>query len=77
LFFYIYILIIIIIFFSNNKKQKMSSDLFRNQKDSNSKPIPIPWLGSTREHTTIPNWLSGVYFQIGPGYLYLSSLKNL
>jgi len=55
----------------------MSSDLFRNQKDSNSKPIPIPWLGSTREHTTIPNWLSGVYFQIGPGYLYLSSLKNL
>ncbi|KAG4091093.1 hypothetical protein H8356DRAFT_1052035 [Neocallimastix lanati (nom. inval.)] len=45
----------------------MSLDLFRNQSDNNSKSIPIQWLGATRENLTIPEWLSGVYLQIGPG----------
>jgi len=46
----------------------MSSDLFRNQPDSNSQSIPLQWLGASRDHSKIPEWLSGVYFQLGPGF---------
>jgi len=45
----------------------MSSDLFRNQTDSNSSPEPLKWVGATSENNNIPEWLSGIYLQIGPG----------
>ena len=55
----------------------MSLDLFRNQSDNNSKSIPIQWLGATRENLTIPEWLSGVYLQIGSGYLNFINYLNI
>jgi len=46
----------------------MSVELFRNQEDSNAPPAPLKWIGSTNENKTIPEWLSGIYLQIGPSY---------
>jgi len=51
----------------------MASELFRNQSDSKSPPIPIQWLGATKNYATIPNWLSGVYFQVGPGFFDINA----
>ena len=48
----------------------MSEEIFRNQPDTTSPPTPLKWIGSTNENTTIPQWLSGIYFQVGPRYLY-------
>jgi len=44
----------------------MSEEIFRNQPDTTSPPTPLKWIGSTNENTTIPQWLSGIYFQVGP-----------
>jgi carotenoid cleavage dioxygenase-like enzyme len=48
----------------------MSSDLFRNQTDSNSPPTPLQWISPDE---TIPEWLSGVYFQIGPSFFDINA----
>jgi len=48
----------------------MSSDLFRNQADSNSPPTPLHWISPLK---TIPEWLSGVYFQIGPSFFDINA----
>jgi len=51
----------------------MSSDLFRNQTDSNSSPEPLKWVGATSENNNIPEWLSGIYLQIGPGFFDINA----
>jgi len=48
----------------------MSADLFRNQTDSNSESTPLRWISPDEN---IPEWLSGVYFQIGPSYFDINA----
>ncbi|ORX44488.1 hypothetical protein BCR36DRAFT_414984 [Piromyces finnis] len=52
----------------------MSVELFRNQPDSSSSSlIPLKWIGARVENRNIPEWLSGVYLQIGPGFFDINA----